>query len=317
MPSESHPRPGSSPAVHQPVMLREVLRGLDLEPGLVVVDGTVGAGGHSQHVLPRIAPGGKLIGTDRDPMMLEHARATLEGVKSDSDFELCQGSYALLPEFLERLSLDHVDRVLLDLGLSSDQLADENRGFSFNATGPLDLRFDPTAGKPASEWLNEWTEEELIDILETWGEEKFSRPIARELITARNRRPIETADQLVDIVLAAVPGKVTRDARKHPATRVFQALRIAVNEELRQLEIMLNEVLPRFLCTDGLAVIITFHSLEDRMVKNAFRDSEIWTNLTSKPIEPTTVEQKVNPRSRSAKIRIGRRNAAIETGLET
>ena len=307
MPSEPHSNSPHRDAVHLPVMLREVLRSLDLKAGLTVVDGTVGAGGHSQHILPLLSPGGKLVGIDRDPMMLEYARKTLEKVDTKADFELFQGSYARLPEFLEQSNLQQIDRVLLDLGLSSDQLADDTRGFSFNAEGPLDLRFDPTEGKPASELLLEWSEEELTEIFEKWGEEKFSRQIASTLVTARNRQPVTTSSDLVEIVLQAIPGTAARDSRKHPATRVFQALRIAVNAELQQLDLMLEQVLPEYLASDGLAVIITFHSLEDRMVKNAFRNPDVWENLTPKPIEPTRVEQKVNPRSRSAKIRIGRR----------
>ncbi|QDU80853.1 Ribosomal RNA small subunit methyltransferase H [Polystyrenella longa] len=312
MPPVRRSKSAASTAVHQPVMLREVLRALELRDGLRVVDGTVGAAGHSVQIRPLIAPNGILIGTDRDPMMLEYARINLEKAAAEKEiagtpYHLCQGSYALLPEYLKKLGLPQVDRVLLDLGLSSDQLADGDRGFSFHAEGPLDLRFDTTSGKPASEWLQEWSEEELVEILENWGEEKFSRQIAAALVAGKPRRSINTASDLVNVVMQAIPVKVTRDSRKHPATRVFQALRIAVNEELRQLEVMLDEILPQCLATDGLAVIITFHSLEDRMVKNAFKKNAIWTNLTPKPIEPTRVEQKVNPRSRSAKVRVARR----------
>lgn len=284
-------------------MLREVLRELRLEPGLTVVDGTVGAGGHSHHILEKIGESGFLIGTDRDTMMLELAAQAVKG----NNVSLHQGSYALLSGFLEELNISCVDRVLLDLGLSSDQLADDQRGFSFNATGELDLRFDTSTGMPAHEKLSEWSVEELTKIFEEWGEEKFSRQIAAAIHTRQQTHPMRNVQELVETITEAIPGKFTKDSRKHPATRVFQALRIAVNEELQQLETMLDEILPEKVCPGGVVVIITFHSLEDRMVKEAFKNKKIWENLNPKPVVPSKVEQKVNPRSRSAKIRTAMR----------
>lgn len=303
MSSSSSSRKNSPRAVHQPVMLREVLRELRLEPGLTVVDGTLGAGGHSHHILEKIGENGFLIGTDRDTMMLGLAAQVVQG----NNVSLHQGSYALLPQFLEELQIDHVDRVLLDLGLSSDQLADEQRGFSFNSTGTLDLRFDTSSGEPAYEKLSHWSVEELTDIFEKWGEEKFSRQIAAAIYTKQQTDPLTTVRDLVELITDAIPGRFAKDSRKHPATRVFQALRIAVNEELQQLETMLEDVLPNKVVSGGIVVIITFHSLEDRMVKEAFKNKSIWENLTPKPIAPGKVEQKVNPRSRSAKVRTAMR----------
>jgi len=175
-------------------MLREVLRELRLETGLTVVDGTVGAGGHSHHILEKIGESGFLIGTDRDTMMLELAAQAVKG----NNVSLHQGSYALLPGFLQELNISCVDRVLLDLGLSSDQLADDQRGFSFNATGELDLRFDTSTGMPAHEKLSEWSVEELTKIFEEWGEEKFSRQIAAAIYTRQQTRPMRNVQELVE-----------------------------------------------------------------------------------------------------------------------
>jgi 16S rRNA (cytosine1402-N4)-methyltransferase len=285
-------------ARHRPVMLREVLRWLDLRPGLVVVDGTVGAGGHSAEIVPKIQPGGRLIGLDRDPMMLRHAEQAL----SSERVALVHSSYADLRQVLDRLGVPMVDRVLLDLGLSSDQLADDRRGFSFSADGPLDLRFDVTQGRPASEWLATASTAELARIFRDYGEEPFAERIAQALTSARGPNAF-TAKHLAALVAECLP-RAPRRGGTHPATRVFQALRIAVNDELGALRRMLNETLPACLVPGGRAVIISFHSLEDRLVKEAFRDRTRWNDLTPKPITPTPSEERINPRARSAKIRV-------------
>jgi len=278
-------------------MVREVLRWLDLRAGLVVVGGTVGAGGHAAAVLPRIRPGGRLIGLDRDPMMLAHAARATAG----SDVDLVHSSYAGLREVLDRLEVGKVDRILLDLGLSSDQLADDDRGFSFRSDGPLDLRFDTSRGKSAAELIASAGAEELNRIFREHGEEPHARRIAERVVATRSDRPVRTGMDLAELVEAAVPSSGRRDV--HPATRVFQALRIAVNGELGELRRMLDETLSACLAPGGRAVVISFHSLEDRMVKEAFRDRSRWNDLTPKPIPATPSEQRINPRSRTAKIR--------------
>ncbi|QDU49711.1 16S rRNA (cytosine(1402)-N(4))-methyltransferase RsmH [Gimesia panareensis] len=291
--------------VHIPVLLREVMEQLDLSPGLVVVDGTVGAGGHSQHILKQIGAKGTLIGLDRDAMMLGFAREKL-GVEAlpEGQCFLRQASYAELPAVLDELQIPAVDRVLLDLGLSSDQLSDEARGFGFESPGELDLRFDTRQGVPAWQLLETLSEAELAEILEVYGEERFSQRIAGQLVQQRKAKPVRTAADLIEAVQAALPAKALATARKNPATRVFQALRIAANQELEQLETMLESVLPQALKPGGRAVIISFHSLEDRMVKQAFKDRDQWKNLTAKPITATQAEQRVNPRCRTAKLRV-------------
>lgn len=291
--------------VHIPVLLREVMEQLDLSPGLVVVDGTVGAGGHSQHILKQIGTTGTLIGLDRDEMMLGFAREKL-GVEAlpEGQCFLRQSSYAELPAVLEELQIPAVDRVLLDLGLSSDQLSDDARGFGFESPGELDLRFDTRQGVPAWKLLETLSEAELAEILEVYGEERFSQRIAGQLVQQRKTNPVRTAADLIEAVQTALPAKALATARKNPATRVFQALRIAANQELEQLETMLESVLPQALKPGGRAVIISFHSLEDRMVKQAFKNRDQWKNITAKPITATQAEQRVNPRCRTAKLRV-------------
>ncbi|WP_417378855.1 16S rRNA (cytosine(1402)-N(4))-methyltransferase RsmH [Gimesia sp.] len=291
--------------VHLPVLLREVISQLDLSPGLIVVDGTVGAGGHSEHILQKISTEGTLIGLDRDSMMLGFATEKLkpESIPAGRCY-LRQGSYAALPAVMEELQISSVDRVLLDLGLSSDQLVDDERGFGFESTGELDLRFDTSTGVPAWQLLENLSESELCEILEVYGEERFSQRIANQIVKQRKTASIRTAAELIKAVQQAIPGKAQANARKNPATRVFQALRIAANQELEQLETMLETVLPQVLRPGGRAVIISFHSLEDRMVKQAFKNQKIWKNLTAKPIVATQAEQRVNPRCRSAKLRV-------------
>jgi 16S rRNA (cytosine1402-N4)-methyltransferase len=297
--------------IHQPVLLREVLSALELGPGLVVVDGTVGGGGHSRRILDQIGETGTLIGLDRDPMMLKLAEARL----SQRNCLLRQASYIEMPQVLKELNLSDVDRVLLDLGLSSDQLADESRGFGFEAEGQLDLRFDKSQGQPAWVWIANQSEEELVTVLEAFGEERFSRAIAQELINRRKTNPVQSAKDLAEAVARAVPESARRSARKHPATRVFQALRIAVNQELEHVKTAMNETLPGVLKPGGRAVVITFHSLEDRIVKDAFRDHRRWQNLTPHPIKASPTEQRINPRARTAKLRAARKLPVETTAL--
>ena len=287
-------------AVHEAVLLREVLDGLALEPGLTVVDGTVGAGGHSRKILERIGPTGRLIGIDRDPMMLGFASQVL----SAANCSLVHDTYAHLDQILTHLKIPEVDRVLLDLGLSSDQLADRSRGFSFQSDGPLDLRFNPSAGVSAADWLADVSESELTEVLTNYAEEPKSAALARALIRARKQSPIRTAQRLAEVVIESGQARQSKESSRHPATRVFQALRIVVNEELKQVETFLTDVVHRTLKRGGRLAVITFHSLEDRIVKQAFREAELWQQLNPKPVAASIAEQRLNPRARTALLRV-------------
>lgn len=297
--------------IHVPVLLKEVLEWSQIEAGHVFVDGTLGGGGHAREVVKRLGMGGRLIGVDRDPVAIDRVRADLTSWFESSSIaedgpriDLVCDSYASMTSILDGLSIPKVDRILLDLGLSSDQLADSQRGFSFKQDGPLDLRFDPTSGPSASELMARLPEEELANLIYRYGEERFSRRIAKGIVWARRGRPIETTRQLYDLIHRSVPGRT--HGRIDSATRTFQALRIAVNSELKHLETAL-ESLPSLLAPEGRLLIISFHSLEDRMVKNAFRSSPLLENLTKKPIIPSLAEVGRNPRSRSAKLRVAQR----------
>jgi 16S rRNA (cytosine1402-N4)-methyltransferase len=280
-------------------MLREVLQQLDLKPGLTVVDGTVGAGGHSQRISEQIGESGILIGLDRDSMMLNFATERVSGAGR----HLIQSSYSEIHNVLNELGIDTVDRILLDLGLSSDQLADRQRGFGYSVDAPLDMRFDNRSGKSVAEFLDNVDQTELTEILTTYGEEKFSEAIAQRVVERRRKQPIRTTRDLTETVEEAIPARFRQQSRKDPSTRVFQALRIAVNQELTHLEQALQTELYEALAPGGRLSIITFHSLEDRLVKNAFRDESRWKVLAKKPTAPTPAEVRMNPRSRSAKLR--------------
>ena len=288
-------------SVHVPVMLDEVVRWIEPCPGSVIVDGTLGGGGHAQAIAELVAPTGSVIGLDRDPAAVDAAEQTL----ADLPIRPVQANFCDLPEVLEQLEVSSIDGAVLDLGLSSDQLADTTRGFSFSCTGPLDLRFDTTRGEPASRLINRLGADHLADLIYTYGEERHSRRIARKIVARRRDKPIETAAELAELVRRSIPR--TRDRQQiDPATRTFQALRIAVNDELKSLEIALKR-LPECLARGGCLVVISFHSLEDRRVKQAFRDDERYQVLTKKPVRPSADEVALNPRARSAKLRAARR----------
>jgi 16S rRNA (cytosine1402-N4)-methyltransferase len=288
--------------VHVPVMPREVLQWLQLTPGLTVLDGTVGAAGHSSLILKSIGETGLLIGLDRDPMMLGLANHKLEQSPL-RNYHLIRSSYADAVTALQTLDIDGVDRVLLDLGLSSDQLSDRQRGFGFDAGGPLDMRFHPHEGKPAAELLRTLEEQKLEEIFRVHGEEPAASKIASEIVKRRQRgTPVSTAEELESCVCEAV-GAARNAGGRNSATKVFQALRIATNNELQHVERMLTEILPAILRPGGIAVILTFHSLEDRLVKNAFKGHQGWQVLTKSPLEAAPAEVRLNPRSRSAKLR--------------
>ena len=287
--------------LHVPVMLDEVVHWLDPRPGQVFVDGTLGAGGHTRALAQRVGTTGLVVALERDPAALAAAEQQLAGLS----VKLVASDYRELPEVLKQLEMGGVDGIVLDLGLSSDQLADEGRGFSFDAAGPLDLRFDPDSGEPAWRLIERLDETQLADVIYKYGEERHSRRIARNIVERRRKEPIRTAAQLAEIVRRSVPrGPEAR--RIDPATRTFQALRIAVNDELGALDEAL-ERFPQCLKPGGRFAVISFHSLEDRRVKEAFRDDPRYEVLTRKPLRPSEAEIERNPRSRSAKMRVARR----------
>jgi 16S rRNA (cytosine1402-N4)-methyltransferase len=285
--------------LHIPVLSAEVLALLDPQPGQVVVDGTVGGGGHTRLLAERVGPGGQVIGLDQDAAMLDLARPHLDGLP----VTLVQRNFEELPEVLEELKLGRVDAILADLGFSSDQLADTERGLSFQQPGPLDMRLDPSRGEPASSLIRRLHEHELADIFWRYGEERFSRRVARKIVERRKNAPLATTGDLAELVRSCVPR--SRGHAIDPATRVFQALRIAVNDELGALERLLT-ALPACLKPGGRAALISFHSLEDRLVKRAFRNRDVFEELARKPITAADEEIARNPRARSAKLRVAR-----------
>ncbi len=267
----------SAASVHIPVLLEAVIELLRPAPGMVFVDGTLGGGGHARRVAQRIEPGGRIIAVDLDPDAIARAETTLAGLP----IAVAVASYAEIPDVLAELGIDAVDGVLLDLGLSSDQLADAARGFSFQSGGELDLRFDPRRGEPAWRLLERIGQEDLGDLIFRFGEERFSRRIARRIVETRRTAPIRTAAELAALVRSCVPR--TRGHGIDPATRTFQALRIAVNDELATLESALAR-LPDCLKPGGRLAVISFHSLEDRIVKHAFRSDERLAVVTRRPL---------------------------------
>ncbi len=293
----------ASAPIHVSVMLDEVVAALDPRPGHTLVDGTLGAGGHTRALAERVGPTGVVIGLDRDQRAIDAAERNLAGLP----VKVAATNYTELGEVLDELEIAAVDGIVLDLGLSSDQLADQERGFSFDAEGELDLRFDTDSGEPAWRLIARLDATQLANVIYEYGEERHSRRIARAIVERRTERPIRTAGELAEIVRRSVPR--TPDSRRiDPATRTFQALRIAVNDELGSLESALADF-PNYLKPGGRLAIISFHSLEDRLVKNAFRDDPRYEVLTRKPLLPSDAEVAKNPRSRSAKLRVAARGA--------
>jgi 16S rRNA (cytosine1402-N4)-methyltransferase len=291
----------SSSSIHTSVLPVESLALLAVRPGSRVVDGTLGGGGHTRLLAEAVGPEGVVIAIDRDPEAIARGSRELAGLP----VRFAQANYCDMPEVLDALSIDTVDAVLLDVGLSSDQLADGSRGFSFDSEGPLDLRFDPTEGEPAWRIVNRMRPESLADLIFEFGEERYSRRIARRIAAVRGKQPIQSARDFARIVVSAIP-RQSPPSRIHPATRTFQALRIAVNQELKSLRIALERI-PTRLAPGGRCAVISFHSLEDRLVKEAFRNRQVWDCLTRSPVEAGADEVARNPRSRSAKLRAAAR----------
>lgn len=291
---------GNQGEVHIPVMAQEVLRALRASPeGGVFLDGTVGSGGHARLILEQSSPNGRLIGIDKDPDALDRARQNLSCF--GERVVLRRGNYADLGRILAETGLLGVRGVLLDLGASYEQLTSAQRGFSFRGYGPLDMRFDPESPLTAHEIVNFWSEAQLRELLRTKGEEPWAARIARAIVRTR---PIQTTQQLAELVARTVPA---RRSRIHPATRVFQALRMEVNQELSNISRGV-EAATQCLEPGGRLCVITYHSLEDRLVKVLMRDKaaskETFGLLTRKPVVPSVQEVAQNPRARSAKLRV-------------
>lgn len=299
---------------HKPVLLAQVLAVLDPQPGQVVVDCTLGFAGHSVELLKRVAPDGLLIAFDLDPANIEPARAKLEAV--GGLFSLHHANFAGLANVLAAESVPQVDGLLADLGMSSMQVDDRGRGFSFMRDGPLDMRMDPTRGRTAAELLNTLPVEELAACFHNLGDEPRAEQIAAAIVEQRKTTPLERTPQLRELIERAAPVQLLhmpgapseRKQKLAPVARVFQALRILVNRELANLTHLLR-MLPTLVKPGGVATIISFHSGEDRLVKAAFRDglrSGVFEATSDEPLRPEFEERNANPRSRSAKLRWAR-----------
>ncbi|NDJ54662.1 MAG: 16S rRNA (cytosine(1402)-N(4))-methyltransferase RsmH [Chloroflexi bacterium] len=313
---------------HIPVLLDEVIEALALKSGARIIDGTLGLGGHSQAILEMIAPDGRVLAFDRDAraIALAHARLTAFTKR----VAIIHASYAVMGERAPALGFDAVDGILLDLGFSSLQIDDPERGFAFQHDGPLDMRFDPSQGESAADWVNTRSLDELTRVLRDYGEERHARRIAQAIIAAR---PITRTQQLAELIKAAQPAprRGAAPQRIHPATRSFQALRIAVNDELGQLAAALPQAVD-LLKPGGRLAVISFHSLEDRLVKRFIRENALeyrydpdrpdrsgdlspsLIDLTRKPITASATEISANPRARSAKLRVAARRPMMEEG---
>lgn len=306
---------------HVPVLLEEALQALQVKDDGVYIDATYGRGGHAQKILEKLGERGRLLVFDRDPQACEDARRKL-GV--DTRVKVTQGPFSMLGHTIDSLGLTgNVDGILFDLGVSSPQFDDPQRGFSFRAEGPLDMRMDPGTGESAAEWINRAGENEIARIIREYGEERFAKRIARAIVRERSIEPIMTTRRLAEIVSRAVP---TREKSKDPATRTFQAIRIHINRELEELQEALPQAV-RLLASGGRLVVISFHSLEDRIVKHFLRAEAKGDELppelpvrrdhfhprmkiVGKAIRPGESEANRNPRARSAVLRIAERTEA-------
>ena len=305
---------------HKSVLLHECIENLNIKPDGIYVDGTLGLGGHSMEIAKRLTTG-RLIAIDQDETAIERSKARLTPWAERITF--VHGNFRSLGKILDDLGIDRVNGMLFDLGVSSPQLDEAERGFSYMADAPLDMRMDQSA--PVTAWtvVNTWPERELVRILRDYGEERYANRIAGNIVRAREKKPVETTLELVDIIKSAMPAAALRE-KQHPAKRTFQAIRIAVNDELGAISTMM-ETAPDKLRVGGRLCVISFHSLEDRIVKTAIaarengctcpREAPVCTcgfvqtlkSVKRKPILPSEEEIKTNPRSRSAKLRVAER----------
>jgi 16S rRNA (cytosine1402-N4)-methyltransferase len=292
---------------HEAVLLDEVMELLAPAEGKIIVDCTVGRGGHSVEIAKRVGKSGMLVGLDVDPNNLEFARERLKD--GPAKVRLFHANFAELQDVLNEVGVDGVDGILADVGVSTNQLFDEKYGLSFSTAMPLDMRLDPRLKRTAADVVNYLKEKELADLLFNLAQEHYSRQVARKIVEARRISPISTTERLSDIVRSAIPKRGGAPPKIDPATRTFLALRMHVNQELENLSALL-EAGPKFLKTGGAMAVISFQSMEDRLVKQAFRSAEQavkYSLLTKKPITPAEGELASNPRSRSAKLRAIRR----------
>jgi len=292
--------------MHAPVLLKEVLYYLEPKPGDTILDATINGGGHAQEILKIIGENGKLIGIEQDAAILENLKSQISNLKNN--LILINGNFRDLDKLLEAYKIKKINGAIFDLGMSSVQLEDSGRGFSFQKEEPLIMSYKSDF-KPndliARDLINKWSEREIADVLYKYGEERYSRRIARGIAERRKERPIETTSELVEIIRLSVPPAYRNNRRIHCATRTFQALRIAVNDELEAMKEGMEKAWG-LISKNSRLVVISFHSLEDRIVKNFFRkidDKKEGQILTKKPVIPKEGEQKLNPRSRSAKLR--------------
>ena len=301
---------------HEPVLLEETINGLNIKPNGIYVDGTLGGAGHSKKILKQLSSKGLLVGIDRDEEALKAAK---ENLKEFENVKYIHGNHDEITEILESLDIKEVDGILLDLGVSSYQLDERNRGFSYLGNNELDMRMDKTQPLTAKKVVNTYSEEELANIIYEYGEERFSRQIARKICEYRKNKEIETTEELVNIIEKSMPAFAKKDG--HPAKRTFQAIRIEVNDEIKPLYNTVRNCI-KLLKPGGRLCIITFHSLEDRAVKNAYIDAQGKCTcpkdlpycicgaisegkiINKKPIIATEKEQEENSRSKSAKLRI-------------
>jgi len=293
---------------HIPAMLHEVIDYLALVPGQLIVDATIGTGGHSLEILKRIIPNGKLIGIDRDEDSLNVCRARLSDF--NNSLELVHANFVDLDQVLGKLGVDKIDGIVFDLGISTFQLKNAQRGFSFQEEGPLDMRLDKDSYISAYDLVNNLNESEISDMLWNFGQERWHNRIAHLIIVERKIQPIDTTRQLADLVIRAIPHRYRRSHyRIHPATRTFQAVRIAVNRELEMIESAIRKAVA-ILKKQARICVISFHSLEDRAAKLAFRQLKaegIINIVTPKPLTPLFSEVEANPSSRSSKFRVAER----------
>lgn len=292
--------------LHKPVLLQEVMHFLNPAPGKVIIDATIGGAGHAAKIMQMIGVAGTLIGIDRDSESLNIAHERLKSLKGT--FKLVNRNFKDIREIVQDLEIGEVDGVLFDMGISSIQIETRDRGFSIKNAGPLDMRMDRNARLTASELVNSLREDEISDLIRDFGEERFHRRIAREIVKARRKAKIETTSELAEVVSRGMPYKFRRQ-RIHPATRTFQAFRIRVNGELEAIEEALRDT-PQLLKKGGRVCIISFHSLEDRIAKNTLKEFKargVFKVLTKKPVVAEEKEVLENPRARSAKLRAAER----------